>query len=251
MTRFLSFILIDYLRYIKSPLIQDEGIESNEMTKILNVLSISISTITSFQPKFIYQPDDNFTLFKDDNKMEKRSNFYDSFHLFIKNSEHFISEKYFSKILQMSIERALKYDSISCSSLFEYISHDKRIESYSPLPNLFRIRKVVKSKYFDNRIVGFIPILLSSIPEGLESIKCDNRRLRISSDKGTYFHLFADNDITIEWRYKSNENNNYYLKFGLFTLSKDLPESLLNSLGIIQILYNIFQSFSESDIRYD
>lgn len=170
-------------------------------------------------------------------------------------------------MLQGSIEKALNDEIIPCSSLYKMIPSDDKIESIYPLPKQsFISNDISYHKQENKRIVGYIPILLYSMPEVLPSLKCDERRLRNSSEQVSYINFSTSDDIEIKWKYnisilKNMEINkgksfldykNYKLKFGVLLLSKDLPENLLNnSLGFIQTLFNIFQAFNRSEILYD
>lgn len=72
MIRYLVFILVDYLRFSKSKLIQDEGIETPESDSIIKGFIYSIPTITSFYPKFVYKFDENeinqYSIFHEEDK---------------------------------------------------------------------------------------------------------------------------------------------------------------------------------------
>ena len=59
MTRYLVLILVDYLRYSKSKLLHDEGINSKEMQTIIKSLAYSLLNTTKFIPSFDYKVDIN------------------------------------------------------------------------------------------------------------------------------------------------------------------------------------------------
>lgn len=61
MCRYLAFILVDYLRYSKSFLLQDEGIDSPEMDTVIKSLAVSIPSITIFRPNSFYSLDQKFS----------------------------------------------------------------------------------------------------------------------------------------------------------------------------------------------
>ena len=262
------------------------------MDTILNGLVISIPTITSFRPKFVYEIEqdgsNNYIIFnneEDENDKDKINSkhkdssddyFYKipgftkiynkSFGLFLKLSEQFISSKFISKILTKSIEKAINCQIIQCTSLYKEIPSSNKLESFYPLPNNFIFRNKINYRKMDNnRIIGFIPILIDSIPDNLPSVKCGKRRLRKSSEQVTYIDFNVDNNIEMKWKYniqeimkmkfiqdKSFDKMNYKLKFGVLMLSKNLPEIFLNSsLGFIQIIFNVFQSLNRSEKFYD
>ena len=69
MVRYLVFILVDFLRYSKSTLLQE--IDSKESQSIIQYLAYSLPTITVFNPVFEFSIDDitinNYLIFPDKN----------------------------------------------------------------------------------------------------------------------------------------------------------------------------------------
>lgn len=284
MTRFLVFVLVDYLRYIKSPLLQDEGIDSNEMNCILHSLAASLPTITSFRPKFVYKLEDKFShkyvIFQDEDEYKEATKnswkkeekpfyvpiiskaFDISFKMFIQKSQNFLSTKFVSKLLQISMDKVISSEIIPISSLYSSLPAKCKVESIDSLPEKFEYETTIKKKRLKNstHVVGFIPILLNEIPSQLPDVECKKKSYRQSSNQVSYFSHVKD-DIEISWKYKIKDikepfdldkYTDYKLKFGLLLLTKNLPENLLNSsLGFIQNLLNVFQSFENSDKLFD
>ena len=135
------------------------------------------------------------------------------------------------------------------------ISSNYKIESLLPLPKNFNYKKVIEKSQFSNNgdendIVGFIPLLLSTIPAQLPSVVCGKRRIRVSSDDISYFaHFNFDKQFSLKWKCNTEKLNktelieNYKLQCGIFILFNNLQEILLNGqLGFIQIIFTLIQS---------
>lgn len=291
MSRFLVFILLDYLRFSKSNLLQEEGINSNEMKLIINSLVHSLRTIALFSPDFELDANkianDDYLIFQneqDENEMKNNSlteyykmagNYYFfniSFIMFLKKSESFLSPHFLSNLISKSYEISIQGNSIKITDLYNLIQSKYKLESIFPLSNEFSINKFDNTKFnssdhkiteFDiDNISGFVPILISSIPDQLPSVIFNDRRFRLSSDQVTYIQL-ADrryHSIQFNWvynidslknkykeySYDGDDNiNNYELEFGLFTLFEHLPEFIVeSSFGFINILFSVFRALN-------
>ncbi|KAK8878322.1 hypothetical protein M9Y10_005088 [Tritrichomonas musculus] len=281
--RYLVFILIDYLRYSRSRLLTDEGINTSEAQCIIEALSFSLPTITLFSPSFEAKIDqttiNDYIIFQDEqpkgdheNGNEKAKQFYKipglqscfdlSFKIFLEKSKSFISPHFLNKLLQSC------FDNVSSNgmpdilkSLYYMIPCAHKIESISPLPEKVSLKDYVfnyQSKVFGNtrNFVGFIPILLSTLPDKLPCVVCRDKRFRIASDVVSYFTNFtANSTITFSWDYNVRSekfDENYKMQFGIFMLSKNLPEKLLNGpLGFIQIVFNIIQILDSNELKED
>ena len=80
----------------------------------------------------------------------------------LKESEHFMSSQFLQMILK-ELFNITKDNSLSLSAIYDLIPIERRVESISPLPEVFEY-ELSNDVYISN---NFIPILLSSIPEQL------------------------------------------------------------------------------------
>ncbi|KAK8892306.1 hypothetical protein M9Y10_029531 [Tritrichomonas musculus] len=300
MTRYLVFILVDYLRYSKSKLLQDEGINSPEMNVIIKALAKSLPNVTTFKPiffkpiredkiyKYIIFPNDKSEINPEneeertDDEKEKEEKyitkppgfeklFNRSFKVFLKKSEKFNSPQFLHKLLHESFETTKEREvEINSSYYYDLIPSQMKIESLYPLPEKFIYKEEIKNNLLESqKVVGFIPVLTSSIPEQFPCAKCDKKRLRQTTDDISYFMQSSSyDDINFKWKYdipelskfKFNQGKsfepedyqNYKLHYGIFLLKKNLNERLLKgSFGFIQNVFNIIQIINDSDDLYE
>lgn len=238
MTRYLVFILVDYLRYDKSHLLQDKGIDTIEAKSIIQALACSLPTITIFHPKFddplnneiltkyIIFPDEQDNNEKNKYKIPGFSlHFHLAFKSFLKKSESFMSPHFLPRLIKSLYESSKEKETLtSIYSIYDSIPSSNKIESISPLPE----RLSIQQKIFDpnqkaiydsfsyyyyqdlqnklkNNIVGSIPILVDSIPDEFPCVKFNCMQLRASSDQVSYFTFnsisFMYNDCILGWDY--------------------------------------------------
>lgn len=152
-------------------------------------------------------------------------------------------------------------NSNSLSIFYDMIASKYKIESLFPLSRKFNYKlEIEKFKFCDeanqNDVVGFIPILLSTIPDELSCVICGKRGLRISSNKISYL-AHINEDFSIKWKYdieklkeielseiNVKDFNDFKLQLGIFLLNYNLQENLLNgALGFVQIIFILFYSF--------
>lgn len=242
MTRYLVFILIDYLRYSQSKLLLDDTKESQI---IIKSLAFSLPTITQFSTYYDYTINEKiinlYLIFHDEQTEDEMANeintdkedkcnkwipfkspgitymFHYAFKAFLKKSENYIPTQFMLKLLKETYENC-KNNSLSLNEIYNLIKKEYKMESISPLPDSLNIQ--MPQNKSDTYM--FIPIIVSSIHEPLPSVIFTDKRLRTSSDKISYF--YDSMNYKIYWKYdikdleNKNFDRNYKLKFGLLDL---------------------------------
>lgn len=283
MIRYLVFILFDYLRFSKSKFLLDECIDTNEMKIMIKSLAFSLPTITIFNPKLIkhFEQVQYYLIFPDEQKqIDENDNykpklaltpgfsylFHQAFKAFLRKSEKFISGKFISNLLFESFKFAEKDNLLSSSQLYELIPSNSKYENFTPIPLKWKFSEnLLKVCTTFDKIQGFVPILITSIPDQLSPIKFGDKAIRYTTDQISEFIRSKDGYTKrIQWAYdirkKINDENilrkvelsHFSLKFGVVKLDMNLPENLLNgSLGLIQNLFIFIQSVNDSDVLFE
>lgn len=173
------------------------------MDTIINSLAASIPLIMIFRPSSFYSldkkyfndyiifPDEEYEFEEEEGQIYSKYKFefkppgysklYSrSFKAFLKKSENSISKKFVFKLIEQSYENAKREENIPSSLLYEQLPSTKKIESISPLPREMYFKQEIKLNKYE--FVGFIPILVLSIPDIYHCVERDKKHIRQSSD---------------------------------------------------------------------